>query len=163
MDASYTHTRSSGTALEASKVTRSKVLSFCSAASTLTWKSELGAYANEANEYSSLFFDYLTGFYKETEHTDAFYWVLYEVNSTEVNLKYSFIRLHSDLCTVTKYINSGLMRTWRVRTETIVLDYPVPEPEQDWVPKQEIFEGWTVNIQVDGLCPSLRSQGHKFS
>jgi len=63
------------------------------------------------------------------------------VNYTEVNLKYSFIRLHSDLCTVTKYINSSLMRVWRIRTETNVLGYPVPEPEQDWVPKQEIFEG----------------------
>ena len=52
---------------------------------------------------------------------------------------YSFIRLHSDLCTVTKYINSSLMRAWRIRTEITMLWLSSTGAELDWVPKQEVL------------------------
>lgn len=99
------------------------------AASTSTWSSESCAYANEADEYSQLFRDHLT-LSKGKLSTLMLFIELYEVNSTEVNLKYSFIRL----CIVAKYINSSLVRAWRTGTETIMLGFLVPEPELDWVP-----------------------------
>lgn len=66
---------------------------------------------------------------------------VYEVNSTEVNLEYGSIRLRSDFCIATKYINSGLKKVWRVRKKTVMLGYSVSEPDLDWVPKQEVFDG----------------------
>lgn len=62
------------------------------AACTLTWNSESGAYVNEADEYSLLFCDHLTLSPRKLS-TLMLFIELYKANSTEVNLKYSFIRL----------------------------------------------------------------------
>lgn len=94
-------------------------------ADALTLKCESGTNANEASEYSLLLLDHLTTFNRKSKCTDAFLIELYEANSMEMHLKYNFIRLHSDLCMIMKYVNNSMMRAWRTghKTSCWVIQY----------------------------------------